>query len=181
MQYRCEAQTLEGFVQQLATNLVNKGYWWYFAGRIPERKDPAAVDAKLIVRYGLELSKFQRARQKKNGHANVAYLRHGRFYVLLATAGQHPIFEEHFMRDVRREPLVFHGYCIGCGKGSDGKYHASVRIDAAAFNELLARFSELAVHRSTASLVAELQRLGTLYGPRPRKRVRLSKSITEDG
>lgn len=155
--YRCEAMTVEGFVQQLATNLVNRGYHSYFAGRIPEKKNPVAVDAKLIEQYGLDLSKFQRARRKKNGQASVAYLRHGRFYLLAATAGHHKIFSDHVWRDVRFHPITFHGYSIGCGRGSDGKFHSSVRIEAGAFNELLAYFSGIAAHRSAASISAELR------------------------
>ena len=40
MVYRCEAASIEGFVQQLACNLVNKGYWFYVTGSIPAAKDP---------------------------------------------------------------------------------------------------------------------------------------------
>jgi hypothetical protein len=177
VQYRCEAQSVEGFVQQLAANLVNKGYRFYFAGRIPDKKNPAAVDAKLIEHYGLGLSKFQRARRKKNGHASVAYLRHGRLYVLLATAGHHKIFSEHAMRDVRREPLVCHGYSIGCGKGSDGKHHASVKIEAGAFDELLAYFTGIAAHRSAETLAAELQRIR--FEPYARVRRQLLRLLRE--
>ena len=175
--YRCEAMTVEGFVQQLATNLVNRGYWSYFAGRIPEKKNPAAVDAKLIDHYRLDLSKFQRARRKKNGHASVAYLRYGRVYVLAATAGHHPIFDEHAFRDVRFHPITFHGYSIGCGKGSDGKLHASVRIEAAAFNELLAYFTSIAVHRSAETLADELH--GIRFEPYARVRRQLLRLLRE--
>jgi hypothetical protein len=49
---RCEAKSLEGFVQQLAVGLVSRGYWFYVTGWIPERKDPRAVDEKLGKLYG---------------------------------------------------------------------------------------------------------------------------------
>ena len=64
MAYRCVAASVEGFVQQLACNLVNKGYWYYAVGNIPQKKDPAVVDRKLIIRYGLDISKWTRARRK---------------------------------------------------------------------------------------------------------------------
>ncbi|HET7057990.1 MAG TPA: hypothetical protein VFI05_04615, partial [Nitrospiraceae bacterium] len=67
MSYRCEAASIEGFVQHLACNLVNKGYWFFVTGHIPARKDPAVVDRKLIDLYGLELSKWARARRKARG------------------------------------------------------------------------------------------------------------------
>ena len=70
--YRCEAVSAEAFVQQLACNLVNHGYWFYTVGQVPPSKEPRAVDRKLIEGYGLELSKWQRARRKANGHAKVS-------------------------------------------------------------------------------------------------------------
>jgi hypothetical protein len=89
MQYRCVAITVEGFVQQLAGCLLPHGYWFYVAGRIPPHKDPERVDAKLIARYGIDLSKRERARRKQRGYANLHYLRYERFFVLLATKGEH--------------------------------------------------------------------------------------------
>jgi len=62
----------------------------YVSGWIPQGKDPEKTDAKLIERYGIDVSKWTRCRRKKAGAANVQYLRHDRFFVLLATRGQHP-------------------------------------------------------------------------------------------
>ncbi len=92
MEYRCVAASVEGFVQQLAVAYVTHGYWFYVRGEIPERKDPAAVDQKLIERYGIAISKWARARRKRQGLANMQYLRHERTFVLLATKGQHEFF-----------------------------------------------------------------------------------------
>src|SRR5262245_16484713 len=85
MEYRCVATSLEGFVQQLESNILRNGYWFYVAGRVPEGKDGAAVDRKLMEKYGLQISRQQRARRKLGGLANVHYLRLERFWVLLAT------------------------------------------------------------------------------------------------
>ena len=130
MEYRCVATSVEGFVQQLAVAYITHGYWFYVAGRIPEGKDPAAVDAKLIDRYGIAISKWARCRRKRRGLANMQYLRHERFFVLLATKGRHDFFEREcgVFRDVRRVPIKFAGYSIGCRKGGDGRWHASVRV-----------------------------------------------------
>jgi hypothetical protein len=158
--YRCEAVSREGFVQQLACNLVNHGYWNYVAAEIPSGKDSRTVDDKLIAGYGLELSKWARARRKAKGKAKLSYLRCGRFFVLIATEGEHLFLRrEGNVRDIRRQPIHFHGYSIGCGKGSDGRYHASVKIQADAFNELSAYFVGLAVHRSKAHLIGEFQKI----------------------
>ena len=53
MGYRVEATTVEGFVQQLAVAYVQRGYVFYVTGDRPGRKDPAAVDAKLLAKYGV--------------------------------------------------------------------------------------------------------------------------------
>ena len=120
MPYRCEAASVEGFVQQLACNLVNKGYWYYIVGHVPPRKDPALVDRKLVVRYGLDISKWTRARRKAVGRANVAYLQHGRFFALLATHGNHLIFDmEAGLKDFRRETgprLMSHAMGLSFGR-----------------------------------------------------------------
>jgi len=178
MSYRCEAASIEGFVQHLACNLVNKGYWFYVTGRIPERKDPAVVDRKLIDLYGLELSKWARARRKARGKANVAYLRFGRMFVLLATQGEHPLFDREVpVRDVRREPIHFHGYCIGCGKGSDGRYHASVKIHPEAFGELLEYHRGISLQRTTSALAKSLSQIK--FVPYARVRRQLLRVLRE--
>lgn len=150
MEYRCVATSVEGFVQQLAVAYITHGYWFYVAGTIPEVKDPAAVDAKLIARYGIAISKWARCRRKKQGLANMQYLRHERFFVLLATKGRHAFFEREraSVRDVRRKSIKFAGYSIGCRKGRDGRWHAAVRIEHSEYDRLLAACDAIAL-RST--------------------------------
>jgi hypothetical protein len=182
MPYRCEAASVNGFVQQLACNLVNKGYWYYVVGQVPPRKDPAAVDAKLIEMYKLDQSKWVRARRKAKGLANVAYLRYERFFILLATAGEHILYQrEAAVRDFRRQPIRFHGYSIGCGKGSDGRYHASVLIDPDTFNEVRAYLLGLAVHRSPEQLQHHLEHVFPFmpYARVRRQLLRLLREVNE--
>lgn len=152
-------QSIEGFVQQLAVGCIAQGYWFYVSGLIPDRKDPTAVDEKLASRYGLRLSRWGRARRKQAGWANLRYVRHGRFFVLLATHGRHEFFVCEPYRDVRERPIRFGGYTIGCGRGVDGRWHASVRIDPIEYRKLKAHFVELAAHRSVENLVQALQRI----------------------
>src|SRR5687768_12978047 len=98
MQYRCEATSVEGFVQQIACCYLRHGYWWYVTGRIPEDKDPRLTDAKLIRKYRIAISESTRGRRKKLGKANLQYLRYGQFFVLLATAGKHKFKDEEIAR-----------------------------------------------------------------------------------
>jgi len=154
--YRCEVPTLGGFVQQVAVSYLAHGYFFYVAGIIPEGKDPRRVDEKLVERYRLDISKWTRARRKRAGLANVAYLRHCRFFVLLATHGEHPFFDAEgaAVRDVRRVPIKFGSYSIGFRGG-----HPHVRIAAATMLDLKEQLRRLALRRSSAELAAVLHRL----------------------
>jgi hypothetical protein len=170
-QLRCEASSISAVIQYLASNLIRHGYWFYFLGRIPEEKDANHIDRKLSDRYGANLDKFQRARRKAKGLGNVAYVRFRREFLLVATEGSHHIFEEHAMRDFRRQHLRFHRYQIGAGRGHDGKYHASVRIDDAAFLTLASYFERLAVHRTAESLREEFNRVEFIPYARVRRQL----------
>lgn len=159
--YRCEATSIEGFVQQLAVSYVGNGYWFYVAGTVPEGKDPRSVDAKLIERYQIDVSKWTRARRKRMGLASVQYLRFGRFFVLLATGGEHRFFvEETGIRDVRRFPIRFAGYSVSFRKGRDEKWHPSVRIDSVEFRLVKAEVLGIALSATVEKVVAKLLGLG---------------------
>jgi len=170
MDYRCEATSLEGFVQQLASNILPHGYWFWVGGYVPEGKDPRAIDAKLIDKYGVNLSRQQRARRKLAGHANVHYLRYGRRWVLLATKGDHRLFAEEGdnIRDARKTPITIEGYSLCVKQGdflrkddadgepvADGKRRVRVQIARERFKDLRADILSVACRRS----VEELSRL----------------------
>jgi len=161
MGYRYETATIEGFVQQLAVAYVAHGYWFYVTGIIPDGKDPRRVDEKLIGKYGIDLSKFARARRKAAGLANVQYLRHRRFFVLAASHGSHRFFspvreggEGDRINDCRKAPVKFGSYAISFRGG-----HAHVRIECETFRDLKAFFLDHACHWSAGRLEAELGQL----------------------
>lgn len=138
MPYRAVTTSVEGFVQQIACCYLRHGYWFYVVGRIPAGKDPRAVDEKLLAKYGVGVSESTRARRKQAGRANLQYLRHERFFVILATKGIHPFFteEQHAIHDIRRVPLCYAGYSISYRRGGltragkhDPTWHAHVRMD----------------------------------------------------
>ena len=160
MTYRCVATSVAGFVQQLAVCYVARGYYFYVAGRIPQDKDPAKTDEKIIGQYGIDVSRWVRARRKKWGWASLQYLRHGRFFVILANHGEQLFFEAEARRlqDVRETPIQYMGYSIGCRHSQhDGKLHVSVRIAPGPYQELKARFKLIAGHRSVEELARELR------------------------
>ena len=177
--YQYEATTSAGFLQQLAVAYLGHGYWFYVTGRVPEGKDPAVVDRKLLAKYQVELSKWARARRKASGLANVQYLRFGRFFVLLATRGEHPFFEgeEHF-KDAREEPIRFGGYSVSVKRGVDGRWHPSVRLHPETYREVRAHFLGIATHRSVEVLSLELRRLPfEPYAPVRRQLLNLLRAL----
>jgi hypothetical protein len=156
MKERVEVTSIGGFVQQLAVSFIGKGYFFYVAGSIPKGKDPRSVDRKLIDRYDIGISKWARARRKQAGIANLRYLRFERFFVLLATHGVHPFFQEeaNSIKDVRRTPIKFAGYSVSYRGG-----HPHVRIEQEEYKQLKAYFESIAVHRSAVNMEKELSAL----------------------
>lgn len=140
--YRYEAQTIEGCLQQVAVHYVARGYYFYVSGIVPEGKDPRAIAEKLIGKYGIAVSKFVRARRKLAGQANLQLILHGRIFLLLATHGEHPFFEEERtrIRDCREAPIKFASYAISFRGG-----HANVRIDRDTERDVKAFFLERAL------------------------------------
>ena len=156
MQYRCEATSVEGFVQQVAVAYVSNGYFFFVAGCVPKDKDPQAVDEKIIGKYDIGISKWAKARRKQAGMANLQYLRFERFFLILATHGRNQFFEEEekVIRDVRRFPIKFSGYSISFRGG-----HASVRIEPTEYKMIKAYFLQFAAHRNVEWLETEFARL----------------------
>jgi len=180
MEYRCVATSVEGFVQQLAVAYITHGYWFYVTGVIPDGKDPAAVDAKLIDRYGVAISKWARCRRKKQGLANMQYLRHERFFVLLATKGRHEFFEREraTLLDVRRVPITFGSCSVGCRKGRDGRWHASVRIESNRLADLKAAALEVSGRSASRFLEKEFRRLSVQpYAPIRQQRLEIWRIV----
>lgn len=160
MAYRCAATSVAGFIQQLAVGYIAHGYRYYAVRKIPKHKDPEKVDERIIKAYGVELSKWQRARRKRSGLANVQYIRHGHFAVLIATApmGGHPFFREcPDYKDIRKKAIRYAGHSIGYSYSTNTKrWHASVRIDREQLLRLKAYLLDISTARSAESLAEEL-------------------------
>ena len=149
MAYRCVATSVAGFVQQLAVGYVAHGYYFYVTGRIPDHKDPAQhrpEDHRAIRHRRFQMDP---RRRKREGLANVHYLRYGGFFVLMANHGKHPFFEAEArqLKDIRVYPIYFMGYSIGCRRALV-VHHASVRIYRQHYLGLRAEFVRIALDRS---------------------------------
>lgn len=160
MNYQYLAASPPGFVQQLAVAYIARGYYFYVAGHVPGGKEAEEIDRKLLDRYQVRLSRWQRARRKLAGKANVHYLRYSGFWLLLANHGEHEFFEREreVIRDVRHHPIAFAGYSIGHGSGHDGSAHVSVRIHPNEYRWLKSFMVHFCRH-ATADEVAQEFRL----------------------
>lgn len=195
MEYRYLTTSLEGFVQQVACNILPHGYWFYVRGVVPDEKDPETIDRKLLDRYRIDVSRQQRARRKLQGLANLHYLRLGRLWFIFATHGKHEFFEheEKNIRDVRKIPIVVGGYSLSAKQGGflkkisadeppvrDGKMRARVQVAREEFRDLCGYFLERACHRSVDSLSAELFRIPyEPYAPIRRQQLNLLRLINK--
>lgn len=161
MSYHYLAASVPGFVQQLAVAYIARGYYFYVAGHVPVGKRDVDIDRTLLDRYGVEQSRWQRARRKLKGQANVHYLRYAGFWLLLANHGEHSFFERErsVLRDVRRSPIAFAGYSIGYSEGVDGKGHVSVRIHTNEYRWLKDFMLHYCKHATVAEVAEEFRLL----------------------
>lgn len=153
--YRPETTSPEGFVQHVACNLLPHGYHFFISGWVPDRKDPLAVDRKLLAKYRIDVSPKTRHRRKLAGEANLHYVRWGHQFLVLATHGRHDFFADETgqIRDVRKVPIAFRGYSIRVVQGQflrkdnpddpplvDPKHRVRVQVGRLAFREIEAEF-----------------------------------------
>ncbi|MEK6700852.1 MAG: hypothetical protein AABZ53_01190 [Planctomycetota bacterium] len=173
--YRCEAASVAGFIQQLAVSYVRHGYWFYVTGVVPAEKDPRGIDAKLVQLYDIDVTKWARAWRKALGQASMQYLRYNRFFILMATHGEHAFFdrERDAVRDCRRVPIKFFGYSVSHRGG-----HPCVRIEQAEYLRVKAYFEDLATRRTSEQLGAELGAIGWIpYAPVRRQLFMLLRAV----
>lgn len=179
--YRCVAISVAGFLQQLAVSYVGNGYFFYVTGLIPADKDPTAVDAKLIERYGIDCSKWANARRQERGEAKVQYLRFGQFFALMATAGRHPFFHnESQFADIRRKPILCFGYSVGCWHDEHGNWRPSVRLTETEYERIRSDLLEMATHATPEELDSRLRRLRlSLFAPVRRQLWRIVRDANQ--
>lgn len=162
----------------MAVQYLRHGYWFYVAGNVPGGKDTEAVDRKLITKYGIMASSNERTRRKRAGLANLHYTRHDRFFLLMATHGQHRFFDDEAGQicDARRRPIKFAGYAISHRNG-----HACVRIERAEYLQLKAWFLDLACRRSVEALAAEFGGVRFIpYRPVRQQLLAIWRSVNRD-
>lgn len=171
-EYQYECGSVAGFVQRLVV-LSQRGYRYFLQGEVPARRIPEEVDAKLLAKYDLRLTRRQRAYRKSRGVANGHYVRLGRSWVLLGTSRQFflDIDANESPRDLRESPIRVCGYSISLRRDGSARrrgeerLRASVRLDERTASEVRAFFEDLSVHRSKERLAAEFWRATNEWEP----------------
>lgn len=194
MAYRCEAQSPEAVVQLIAASYLRHGFYWYVTGSIPAEKDPAVTDRKLLAKYGIDISEWQRRHRKRRGVANAHYLRYRHWFILLVSEGHHALKqpaskggEGEQLRDCRRHPIRFEGYSVSYRRagvtpagGPAPKWHAHVRIDDDTYRVLKAHFVDLATHRTAKTLGREFGGIPfARYAPVRRQLLNIHRAVNE--
>lgn len=144
-------------MQQIACVYLRDGYEWFVQGQVPESKDPAGVDARIIEKYRIDVSEATRWRRKQLDKANVHYLRFNREFVIMATKGRHRFkeLEAGSLIWARETPIRIGNYTISRKRGGrtrqgekDPQFHSHVQIEWGHYKELKAMFLGLACRRS---------------------------------
>ena len=107
-EYRCKAVSIEGLVQQVTLSYLRHGYFYYVTGALKPQQNPEEIDAHIIEKYDIKKCWRFRASQKAAGLANLQYIRHENFYLIMATEGEHR-FKQHerkSLRHVRDVPIL---------------------------------------------------------------------------
>ena len=175
MAYRYLAQSVGGFIQQAAVYYIQRGYYFYVLGRVPKGTRCRQIDRKILAKYEINLSKFQRYRLKKKGLASIQYLRYRDTFLLLATEGEHPFFtaEETAIQDARVSPLRVFGYAITHQNG-----RVLVGLDEETYRHLKADFLRLALRRTPHTLARKFWSLPfEPYGPVYRQVLSICKAV----
>ena len=99
------------------------------------------------------------------GTAGIHYLRHNRFFLLIATHGKHILFTDHAttIRDIRRQALHIGGYDVRYTYSErEKRWKVFVRLDRETYGNLRADMLALAIrtsHRSPDTLEQEFRQL----------------------
>ncbi len=194
MAYLYRAASMEGAIQLIAASYLRHGFYWFVTGRIPEGKAAESIDSKLIEKYQIDVSEWERRRRKKAGLANAHYLRCGNWFIIMASDGHHKIKlpasqggEKESLKDARRHSIRLGDYSISyrragvqeAGRTAD-RFCAHVRIEGKTYVQLKAFFESLAPHRTAEALASEFRKLPyARYAPIRRQILILARMVNK--
>ena len=138
-EYRHLARNRAAFIAQIV-RYVSRGYYFYVCCQVPEKKNPAAIDEKLLAKYEVRKHRWRRERRNLKGAAAVHYLRFDRTFVLMLTKGRHDAFYSDHRKsvsDIRRQALKVFGYSIRYGFSQfEKRKRTFVRLDRSTYDKL---------------------------------------------
>ena len=153
--YHAEATSVAGFLQVLTANYLPAGCVLFTHGLLKPHMNASAIDADIIARYDIAISKSARYWRKRQGTSAVHLLRYRLFYLILASEGRHSFFEREVnIKNARKHPIQFGDYYITFTNG-----HSSVRLSPQTEENLKDHFLGLACFRSAAAIAREFHAL----------------------
>lgn len=133
--------SLGGFLWRIAL-YVRHGYTSYAMRQIPEGKDIESVDSKIFLAYNCTYNSNLKKKRRKEGKANVTYLRHEQTILLLATPGVHEEFYKSAdVKSIYENPIYYSGYSIGIQQGKP-----CIKIAPKRFKKISDRLHQIALH-----------------------------------
>lgn len=133
-----EAETFGEFLHRIINHYLNHGFYYYVLWELPEGRNLAKIDEKIVNRYNANQPRWERFNARKKGSVVVRYVRFHRYALLIATDGDrdHLFFNHERWQDVRVNPLMIWRYSLGIKAGKGEVRLQKNRIKAA--RELLA-------------------------------------------
>lgn len=152
------------YLLQQLVYMVGRGYYWYHVGCIPAGKVDKAlkIDAKIIEKYNIDLSKDQRARRKKKKLSNFYYLRWQNIFVILHTDGIIDMEVDDNFYDIRVKQKEFNrlhiavseavGFNIVLQHKDSNKRNVTVTFSNATYKNLKAEIEDTIKNRQVKQL-----------------------------
>ncbi|MCA9201157.1 MAG: hypothetical protein KDA87_26635 [Planctomycetales bacterium] len=138
--YRYQTKSIDGFLSQLVRYIANGGHYFYIRVKVPIGKDPQAAAEKLLDRYKIRKSRWQRKRRHLKETASIHLLLHRDVIVVILTKGRHEQFyldHQSQVRDIRRTALKVFGYSVRYGFSEiERRRKVFIRLDAKAYRKL---------------------------------------------
>ena len=161
--YPCVAASPKAFVEQLAYAYIHYGYRYYVTGVVPQRLAAGQFDARIIEKFGLDISRHKRRKQRSEGFGSIHFIRHNRFWVLISTptTNGNKFFAsntesktgESLWHDVWNRAITFDGYAIRAPQGE-----ISIKIDRYEFKHLKNELLEVAKYEPAEQLTQVLKK-----------------------
>lgn len=157
----------QGLLQMLVY-LTSRGYYFYCPILLSMNKQEKweKTDAKLMQKYQVSRSKFQRCRRKEQGFANFYYLRWQHIGFILHSQGiigNDICYDDTFI-DIRRQALQLSisentALCVYIGRAVGNKLSVSSRMSPAMFKGAKAVLSTIVKSKNIRQICYEFNKL----------------------